>query len=42
MVWKGSTTSPSIDKDRLDSEVSTAVKRLMSKSPPAPAAPKTP
>jgi hypothetical protein len=42
MVWKGSTTSPSIDKDRLDSEVSTAVKRLMSKYPPAPAAPKTP
>ena len=36
IVWKGSTTSPSIDKNRLDSEVSTAVKRLMSKYPPPP------
>jgi len=35
LVWKGSTVSPSIDKDRLDSEVSTAVRRLMTKYPPA-------
>ena len=35
-VWKGSTTSPSIDKNRLDSEVSTAVKRLLNKYPPPP------
>ena len=34
LVWKASTTSPSIDKDRLDSEVSTAVRRLMAKYPP--------
>jgi hypothetical protein len=40
LVWKGSTTSPNLDKHRLDSEVSTAVKRLMNKyPPPRPAAP---
>ena len=38
LVWKGSTPGASFDKDRLDSEVSAAVKLLLAKYPPKPAA----
>jgi len=38
LVWKASTVSPNIDKNRLDAEVSTAVRLLMTKYPPKPAA----
>ena len=38
LVWKGSTVSPAIDKKRIDTEVATAVRRLMARYPPKPAA----
>ncbi|MCM2255439.1 MAG: DUF4136 domain-containing protein [Vicinamibacteria bacterium] len=38
LVWKGATPGASFDKDRLDSEVSAAVKLLLAKYPPKPAA----
>lgn len=38
LVWKGTTVSPNVDKKRLDTEVATAVRRLMAKYPPKPAA----
>lgn len=37
LVWKGSTVTPAVDKNRLDTEVATAVRRLMAKYPPKPA-----
>ena len=36
LVWKGSTVTPAVDKNRLDTEVATAVRRLMAKYPPKP------
>lgn len=38
LVWKGSTPGAAFDKDRLDSEVSAAVKLLIAKYPPPAAA----
>lgn len=34
LVWKGSVMAPSIDKNRPDTEVKSAVRRLMAKYPP--------